>query len=473
MVEITRLRPRENIISQVPRRRTAHATQLLAAPGNQVMQRLLRSEGVLAKLTVNDPGDRYEQEADKAADQVMRMTEGSFQAAGNPPQIQRMCDDCEEEVQRASIGPDPLAEEEDQVQAKRVEAVATPQTGGLLEGQLHSTGGGRPLSDTTRRFFEQRFGREFASVRVHDSGQDAALAANLSARAFTWRNHIFFGAGQFAPDSTRGRRLLAHELTHVLQQGQSGSCGGPSLQRAEEETPPAPPADCDRTTALTWSDFTGSVPSSSSYAAMTYARVNAVASNTRFQAQFVGSSSWVKDRYTLADRRMFSGIPGQVTACSDLFARQEPGTTGAYYDIRYAPSGPACASSHTLAASFRATSGGDCTTYGTDADATGLRESNRLLAHEQRHYDIACAFATRANALIAGGVTFANVQTVVTNRLQPVQDLYDSESDHGCTASGQSDWDTNYRTKVDAEFSSLTPPAAPSPGPTPGPAPAP
>src|SRR4051794_5983442 len=83
---------------------------------------------------------------------------------------------------------------------------------------LASTGGGQPLDTATRARFEPRFGVDFANVRTHADSESAGTAVALGARAFTVGDHIFFGAGEFQPNSANGQRLLAHELTHTIQQ---------------------------------------------------------------------------------------------------------------------------------------------------------------------------------------------------------------------------------------------------------------
>ncbi|HEY0068912.1 MAG TPA: DUF4157 domain-containing protein [Chloroflexia bacterium] len=85
---------------------------------------------------------------------------------------------------------------------------------------------GQPLDPATRGFMETRFGHDFSKVRVHDGSQAAASARAVQARAYTLGQHVVFGAGQYAPRTFEGRRLVAHELTHVLQQG-----GGKSVIR--------------------------------------------------------------------------------------------------------------------------------------------------------------------------------------------------------------------------------------------------
>jgi hypothetical protein len=91
-----------------------------------------------------------------------------------------------------------------------------------VQNQIHSLrSGGQPLSQSLRNFFEPRFGYDFSQVRVHTDAQAAESARTLSARALTVGHDVVFGAGQYAPETTAGQRLLAHELTHAVQQNVS------------------------------------------------------------------------------------------------------------------------------------------------------------------------------------------------------------------------------------------------------------
>jgi hypothetical protein len=92
--------------------------------------------------------------------------------------------------------------------------------------------GGEPLSANARRFMEPRFGADFSDVRIHTDARAAALSRQLNARAFTVRNHVFFSQGSFQPESDEGRELLAHELTHTIQQGAAVQI--PAVQRSED-----------------------------------------------------------------------------------------------------------------------------------------------------------------------------------------------------------------------------------------------
>lgn len=168
------------------------------------------SPPIQTKLTVNEPGDKYEQEADSVADKVM--------GAGDNLQIQRKCSSCEDDdkkVQRkpASPGITPL------VQTKGGDgAVAAPALGNKI---ADTQGNGSSLDKTTGAFMSDRFGVDFGSVKIHADGESAKMNRELNARAFTTGNDIYFNEGEYNPGSGKGKRLLAHELTHVVQQNSS------------------------------------------------------------------------------------------------------------------------------------------------------------------------------------------------------------------------------------------------------------
>ena len=156
-------------------------------------------------------------------------------AAQITPLVQRQDED-EEEEEEEPIQAKPLAaqitplvqrqdedeeeEEEEPIQAKPARG-PTPRVGPGLAAQIRSLkGGGRPLSRAERGFFEPRFGYDFGRVRVHTNGRAAELSRSLKARAFTHGRDIVLGSGRYRSGLDQGRRLLAHELTHVVQQAQ-------------------------------------------------------------------------------------------------------------------------------------------------------------------------------------------------------------------------------------------------------------
>jgi len=186
-----------------------------------------RNLPIQAKLTIGQPNDKYEQEADRVADQVMRMSDADVAqrvetGTVQPMRIQRLCPECEEET--AQRQPE-NEEEEERLQAKEMPGQTPAVTQGL-ESRINSLkSGGLPLDPATRTFFEPRFGHDFSHVRVHSDDAAADIAKSINARAFTLGNHIAMSSGEYQPNSQSGQRLLGHELTHVIQQrdGRTGS----------------------------------------------------------------------------------------------------------------------------------------------------------------------------------------------------------------------------------------------------------
>ncbi|MFT3823209.1 MAG: DUF4157 domain-containing protein [Chitinophagaceae bacterium] len=175
------------------------------------------------KLTVNQPGDKYEQEADSVAEKVMRSEMPDTFIKTNTPNItpvQRKCAACEEEKKKNVQRKCAHCEEEDK-KAQRKEANTPPTTGNNhLDTYVSSiSGSGQPLSAETRNYFEPRFGRDFSNVRVHTDSVAAKSAQSINAQAYTTGNNIVFNNGHYAPGTEGGKKLLAHELTHVVQQG--------------------------------------------------------------------------------------------------------------------------------------------------------------------------------------------------------------------------------------------------------------
>jgi len=191
-----------------------------------VVHEVLRSSfpKIQPKLKIGTPNDRYEQEADRIANQIMRMPKPSMQR-------QIGTEEDEEETLQAKpianqITPliqrqvEPNGEEEEEiVQAKQASSVAPTVTPVVQAGiQNLWQSGGQLLPSTTRTFMESRFGHNFGQVHIHTGDQAARLAQSLNARAFTIGNNIAFGTSEFSPQSTTGRLLLAHELVHTIQQ---------------------------------------------------------------------------------------------------------------------------------------------------------------------------------------------------------------------------------------------------------------
>ena len=194
------------------------------------------------KLTLGAPGDRFEQEADRAADTVMRSSApvGAISPA-TPEHVQRdgaeTCtfgdekekgeeDEAVEDPIPGEKG-DPFADdkEDKEVSPKRA------QSGAVIPSDLESRidashGGGRALDPGTRGFMQSRFGYDFSGVRIHTGAGAESMNRDIRSFAFTSGSDIFFNSGQYRPETDSGRHLLAHELTHVVQQnGQRGGGG--------------------------------------------------------------------------------------------------------------------------------------------------------------------------------------------------------------------------------------------------------
>lgn len=166
---------------------------------------------IQTKLSANQPGDEYEQEADRISEQVLRMPE---------PHLQRACA-CGGECSKCQTEPHGHGHED--LQTKRVEAGDRRQAEvpSLVHEVLRSSG--QSIEPATRNFMEQRFGHDFGHVRVHTDEKAGVSARAVNALAYTVGHHLVFGAGQYSPTTTVGRRLLAHELTHSIQQGVVGT----------------------------------------------------------------------------------------------------------------------------------------------------------------------------------------------------------------------------------------------------------
>ncbi|WP_247828958.1 eCIS core domain-containing protein [Arthrobacter antioxidans] len=276
------------------------------ALGNQFMRT------VQPKMTVNAPGDAYEQEADRLAGRVVaeQMPQPQSETGGSgstvPLQFKPLAGQVTPLVQRAAkparekkkpavpaVPPakpaakqpkepkEPAQEtkharrrskeawkKDDDAPAKKAQTTRknAPQLGdeddavhkpvqkkggageaapGVEEDITRMEHGGRPLDPATRAYFESRFGADFGTVRIHDDADAAQVASSVNAEAFTQGRHIFFNSGRYAPAGTSGRRLLAHELTHVIQQGATPVAAPARQERAAGSPVAAPQRSAD------------------------------------------------------------------------------------------------------------------------------------------------------------------------------------------------------------------------------------
>ncbi len=219
---------------------------------------------IQAKLTVNEPNDPYEKEADSMANKVVqRLNDKSFSGSeNNPPHffnkprsfVQRKCASCEQEeklqkkeednekdvlknkLQTKPIfesNAEPAPDDEKNIQRKCAECEkeeklqkksdSMPQAASSsIERNLNSSKGfGSQLPQNTRQQMESSFGTDFSGVRIHDDTSSVQMNKDLHAQAFTHGSDIYFNEGKYNTNSNSGKHLLAHELTHVLQQGKA------------------------------------------------------------------------------------------------------------------------------------------------------------------------------------------------------------------------------------------------------------
>jgi hypothetical protein len=217
------------------------------------------------KLAVNKPGDEYEQEADRVANAVMRahtthaVPEGNYGRSGGM-RIQRKCSDCEEKILRQ------VDKQEDEDLSHGPQSGEPTVDYKLIPPGKHAVsgiegGGGQSLPPPVRGFFEARFGHDFSQVRLHADNHAAKRARGLNARAYTVGNDIYFGSGQYTPGTYSGDQLLAHELTHTIQQGGGTSCAVREAQSGVDAIPlSSAPAGIQRKEEVLAPDVTPASP---------------------------------------------------------------------------------------------------------------------------------------------------------------------------------------------------------------------
>lgn len=268
---MSRTGSQKTVASRPPVEHSGHALHPVISP-------LSRTQGLFdptrsliqPKLKLGRAGDRFEREADRVADQVMRMSDAAVSApsvrntGSGAELVHRTCAACGKAHKELDQQEKPEISRKlcpkCQVQAKSAPGQAPAVTFDVANGIQGLQGGGRPLSESTRNFFESRFGHDFSQVRIHDSARAANLASGIQAKAFTLGNDVVFGAGHYRPQSSQGRRLLAHELTHVVQQGYAANAVGGREASASADSGTVYRADTgavDRTMALGITPGTG------------------------------------------------------------------------------------------------------------------------------------------------------------------------------------------------------------------------
>ncbi|PJJ10312.1 uncharacterized protein DUF4157 [Flavobacterium sp. 1] len=187
------------------------------------------------KLSVGSANDTYEVEADAMANKVMRMQEPQQQNVSHTGAlVQRKCTACEQEEK---LQKKPLAENiTPLIQRSSTENSGESQASNHIENQINnSRGGGNSMDHGTKNFMESRFGADFSGVRIHTGSQAVQMSRELNAQAFTVGNDVYFNEGKYSPNTDSGKHLLAHELTHTVQQ--TGTIGRMKIQRSPSSDP--------------------------------------------------------------------------------------------------------------------------------------------------------------------------------------------------------------------------------------------
>lgn len=286
---------------------------------------------IQSKLTVGRPNDKYELEADAMADKVVQRLatpeplstkEPAVQAkplaSSITPVVQAKCAHCEEEEklqkkddvddEKLELQRKPIFEsnaeppDDDSIQRKcahcereeklqkKSDSEPRAASNEIESSLIASKGSGSPLSSSIREQMESSFGADFSNVRIHTGGSAVQMSKGLHAQAFTHGNDIYFNAGKFDTDSNSGKHLLAHELTHTVQQGG----GAPSSQRKIQRWPDwvSDAADWVSDTA---SDVAGTVVEGAEYVG------GQVADGARWVGGKVASgANWVVDQVSAA-----------------------------------------------------------------------------------------------------------------------------------------------------------------------------
>lgn len=318
----------------------------------------IKTNTVQTKLTVGQPNDKYEQEADSMADKVVqRLTEPGIQKqpvqhTSLTPFVQSKCAECEQEekmqkkeeekeqqesstdIMKKSAFPDdgqappPDTNEDDDINVQRKcaecekeEAKAVQKTGEAgdvspdVEKKLSaSKGSGTSLPDGVRGQMETSMGADFSNVKVHTGSQAVQMNKQLRAQAFTNGSDIYFNSGKYNPGSKSGQRLLAHELTHTIQQGSAiRKSSVPGIQK-DGEALPDPVPNCALSVTMQGLNF---VPAENSYYVLGPKAPQAVALAVKKLTGENYSDTLARTVYGILTRQSVAGLgslAGEATA---------------------------------------------------------------------------------------------------------------------------------------------------------------
>ncbi|WP_298754787.1 DUF4157 domain-containing protein [uncultured Psychroserpens sp.] len=210
---------------------------------NEATQSFFSPSIVQAKLTIGQPNDKYEVEADTMADKVVQrlsQPENNSISSTSSGTVQRQCSECEEELQKKEE--EEHSDNELSLQRKSMDMPSDNPPN--LESRLNSSkGGGNSLPSDLQTSMGSEFGADFSTVRIHTDTEAVQMSQDIGAQAFTHGSDIYFNQGKYDTNSNSGKHLLAHELAHTVQQN-----GNEFIQRetiTEESTPSQAEASLD------------------------------------------------------------------------------------------------------------------------------------------------------------------------------------------------------------------------------------
>ncbi|ASU33918.1 eCIS core domain-containing protein [Mucilaginibacter xinganensis] len=286
-----------------------------STPVQQEREHVLNNRfAVQLKLSVGAANDPLEHEADAIAEKVMRMPDTSF--------IQRKAGCSCGGVDDERVHLKPLASDVTPFIQAKGEGAGTVSD--AVSGKIKSSmGGGGQMQADTRSFMESRFGADFGNVKIHNNDEAAQLNRSLNAKAFTVSNNIYFNSGQYQPETDSGKHLLAHELTHVIQQN---GPEGDNLQRKthiqRQQTPQAPAFSVNQATYLglvnrALGQMTGNLVNSETLAPVILPILQAMLTNVAWKDAAGAISGGGVTHYAL---------PGGVTLNLQLILNDAPGS---------------------------------------------------------------------------------------------------------------------------------------------------
>ncbi len=248
---------------------------------------------------------------------------------------------------------------------------------------------------------------------------------------------------------SRGSTLPYREATELLEcirimgEDNAAYCRQEVLgEKPIRPLPPMPPV-CNPNRSLTWADYAGTPGSGPAFTGFHHG-IETVQGEQIIRAFFDPSRSWVQPQFSNPTNQALSGCARNISVCERFFdAEAAAGRTGGTQ--RLGPLRPGCPASVTANPSVTATSRAECSSVlGPECDRVAQLESGRLLRHEQLHFDIACVLARKGNGALAAGSSQAQVILAsVRAKANQQTALYDRQTQKGCIAAAQSQWDTD------------------------------